>query len=136
MINIFRTSIIAIIFIGLLTNAHAQSKVYAVINNQSETFEFINDHNALYSKSCTITILNENGAEKGVFHETIDRFMKMKSFSGVIIDSKGKIVKKIKMSDLLSSEYSTSLATDTKNYFYQPTYPFYPYTVKYEHAVS
>jgi len=136
MVKKLRTSIIAIIFIGLLTNAHAQSKVYAIINNQSETFDFKNDHNAQYSKSCTITILNENGAEKGVFHETIGRFMKLKSFSGVIIDSKGKIVKKIKMSDLLSSEYSTSLATDTKNYYYQPTYPFYPYTVKYEHEIA
>lgn len=80
----------------------------------------------------TVSILNERGKKNANFYCYCDKFQDLKSFSGEVYDANGKLVRKIKKSDLRFSEYSNHLASDGAYYYYECTMPYYPFTVKYE----
>ena len=79
----------------------------------------------------TVTILNKKGLDAAHFFCSCDMFRSLQKFSGELINASGESVRKIKKSELVKSEYSSSLTTDDYLYYYECNYPSFPFTVKY-----
>lgn len=79
----------------------------------------------------TVTILNKKGLDAAHFFCSCDMFRSLQKFSGELTNASGQSVRKIKKSELLKSEYSSSLSTDDYLYYYECNYPSFPFTVKY-----
>ncbi|MDR2125246.1 MAG: DUF3857 domain-containing protein [Prevotellaceae bacterium] len=100
--------------------------------------EFIyNDMKSATEKNIyVLTVLNKQGDDLSDFVYYGDKFRTLKSFSGEIYDKDGKLVRKIKRSEIKETEYSEHLASDDKYYLLSPQTPYYPYTIKYEYEAS
>lgn len=124
----------------LLTGFHAvqaQTDIYRNANSivQDATTEIVCESatSALQKESYTVTILNERGRDAAHFTLYLnDKLSSLRKFSGEITDANGKVIRKIKKSDLQMSEYSSGLASDEYSYMYECNLPRYPLTVKYE----
>ena len=84
----------------------------------------------------TYAVLNKHGQGDTGFVAYTDAFRSLKGFSGRIYDANGELIQKIKRSDLQSSEYSESLATDAEVHFYECNYGRFPYTIEYEWKID
>lgn len=105
----------------------------AIVRANSEEFIQTDINNAVYTIKTVITVLNKNGDRFAHFSTMCDDFVDLKDFEGIIRDPSGKIVKKIKKGDLITSSISEQMATDSyvKAYYYQS--PSYPFTVEYNY---
>lgn len=78
-----------------------------------------------------LTILDEKGVSAATFVCHCGDFSSLTEFSGEIYDAQGKLVRKIKKSELQKNEYSSALQTDDYQYYYICHYPSYPFSVRY-----
>lgn len=81
-----------------------------------------------------ILVNNENGDELAAFQFFTDATNSIASFSGKV-EVGGKVIRKIKQSDLTTVQYSNSFADDTYINYYSPS-SSYPFTVEYTWSVS
>lgn len=87
--------------------------------------------------SISMTVMNKDGEDIANFYYPGDKDRKLKSFAATLYDSKGKVLRKFKMSDVVVSEYSFgSLATDNRYYYLDIFAPTFPYTVQYDYEVA
>lgn len=105
----------------------------AIVRNHSAVFNQDGPNSGVYDVYKEITILNSKGDNFGHFVFWGDRFHDLKDFSGVIKDAYGKVIKKIKKSDLTTSTQSdiSTIASDSYYIYYECKSPKYPYTVEY-----
>lgn len=83
------------------------------------------------------TILNNAAAAKGYFICYVDPTRSLKSFSGTLCDAQGKLVRKLKRSEVKLTEFSfNSLATDAAVCYMEVHSPVCPYTVRYEYELT
>lgn len=83
-----------------------------------------------------ITILRQAAARKGFFTCVVDRNSALKSFAGTVRDAHGKVIRKLKRSELKYSEYSSGLADDAGYYTLEILAPTVPYTVEVEYETA
>lgn len=81
-----------------------------------------------------ILVNSENGSGLADFHYFTDAFSSISSFSGKI-EIDGKVVKKIKQSDLSTVLYSDAFADDTYINAYSPS-SSYPFVIEYSYSVA
>ena len=81
-------------------------------------------------------VLSEQGQGDSDFTVHTDLFRSLNQFSGKIYDANGELIQKIKRSDLQTTEYSQSLASDSEFHFYECSYGKYPYTIEYEWSME
>jgi len=115
---------------SLKKNAHA------VIRYANTEFEYKSETNGLERKEISISILNKKGSDLSAFRCACDKFRELKSFTGKLFDAEGRLLRKFKMSDVSSTEYSQALATDAKLYYFDCDLPAYPVTIIYEYEVA
>ena len=113
-----------------------KTDAYSVVRYESTRFEYSDQQNGLEKVVRVVTVLDEKGEDGAEFYEETGRFWELKKFSGEVYDATGKLVKKIKMSDLLTSSFSHELASDEVKNVYNYSQPNYPYTVKYEYEIK
>lgn len=113
-----------------------KNNAYSVVRLDNSTFTWLNPETG--DEQCTyiITILNEKGNDEANFMCYCDKFSDLKKFSGEIYDANGKLIRKIKKSELKFTEYFSGLASDSKTYYLKCNSPKYPFTVKYEWEVK
>lgn len=83
-----------------------------------------------------ITILRQSAARKGFFTCVVDHNSALKSFAGTVRDAHGKVIRKLKRSELKYSEYSSGLADDAGYYTLEILAPTVPYTVDVEYEIA
>jgi hypothetical protein len=83
-----------------------------------------------------IKVINEKGADAVNFDYQCSKDERISSFSGVVTDQTGRVLRKIKKGDLLMSEYSHQMATDYFMMYFEYTPPVYPITVTYDWTVE
>ena len=93
------------------------------------------DHAIQHFKE-VITILNEHGAGHAVFVCSCSKYDKLTSFKGQVTDGSGRVIKKIKESELKKTEYSPYLAVDAYKMYLDYTPPVYPVTITYEWTIE
>ena len=114
-----------------------KSGMYAVIREQELRFEISSTKNATTYGRIVITILNPNGqnyAKKVLYY---DKYSIIKSFKGVSYDAEGKVLKKLKPSDIYDqSQYDGSLFSDNRLKVADLSYGTYPYTAEFEYEIE
>ena len=78
------------------------------------------------------TILNEQGRQFALFSCSCSKNDKLTSFKGLVTDGSGRVIRKIKESELKRTEYSQYLAVDDYQMYFDYTPPVYPITITYE----
>ena len=136
--NRLYNSILTLLLFPFVVQAQADTDRNAYSIVQDATTEIIceSTSSALRKESYTITILNEKGRDAAHFFCVCDKFTSLRKFSGEITDANGKVIRKIKKSDLQMSEYSSGLTSDDYTYYYECNLPRYPLTIKYEWEVK
>lgn len=110
-----------------------KKNAYAVVRLNRQDFVQSDINHAVYKYTKVITVLNKQGEEYGDFSFSGDKFRELSSFSGIVRDAAGNVVRKIKKSDLITSTISDgALATDAVDIMYSYKSAAYPYTVEYE----
>lgn len=106
---------------------------YAVVRENSSEFVQTDQNNGKYKEKLVITILDKRGEDYANFVTSCDKFRELDSFSGVIYDASGKVVKKIKKGDLTRSSinWGITFASDDYTLYYECKQPIFPYTVEY-----
>ncbi len=114
-----------------------KSGMYAVIREQVLRFEITSTKNATTYGRIVITILNPNGqnyAKKVLYY---DKYSSIKFFKGVSYDSEGKVLKKLKPSDIYDqSQYDGSLFSDNRLKVADLSHGTYPYTAEFEYEIE
>lgn len=93
------------------------------------------NHAVQHYKEVT-TILNEHGASQALFVCSCSKYDKLTSFKGQVTDGSGRIIRKLKESELKKTEYSTYLAIDDYKMYLDYTPPVYPVTITYEWTIE
>lgn len=84
-----------------------------------------------------MTINNKQAEEYASFSAHLERgHISLGDFSGVVIDANGKTVKKIKKSDLITSEYSSEFKTDGYGVYYSYTPSSFPVKIVFDWSLS
>ncbi|MFT3753654.1 MAG: transglutaminase family protein [Paludibacter sp.] len=115
---------------SLKKNAHA------VIRYSTTEFEYKSETNGIEKREIAISILNKKGTDFSAFRCPCDKFRELKDFTGKLFDAEGKLLRKFKISDVNSTEYSRELASDAKMYYFDCDLPTYPVTIVYEYEVA
>ena len=81
-----------------------------------------------------VTVLNKRGDKFGAWSETTsDNRTALVNFCGKLYGANGKVIQKIKKSEIKTSRYSEYVATGTQTHYVEsPTVMSYPYTIEYE----
>jgi transglutaminase-like putative cysteine protease len=117
----------------LLNNANA------VIRHQSEVFSVESIGKATEKVHIVVTVLNHDGEDEATVEISYDNKLEtIKSLEGKLYDATGKLVSKLKKSDIKDESYSNSgtIFSDNRYKIAQFTYAQYPYTVEFEYEVE
>lgn len=109
---------------------------YGVVRYDNTVFEYNSPTSGIEKETIAITILDKKGESLSNFYYPGDRFKTLKSFSGKLYDATGKLLRKFKMSDVQTSEWSQYLASDDKRYGLSCDPPFFPVTIVYEYEID
>lgn len=120
-----------IIILSLLLSLPLSAQVATVVESAAE-FECTGANSAVYRKHETIRVNSEHGASYAMFAVYCSDGISLSSFSGQIVDANGKVIYKLKQKDLVRSEYSSELKTDTYVYYFGYEAHSYPYTITYD----
>jgi hypothetical protein len=114
---------------SLLENANS------VIRDYSEIIELNSMNNNTKRIHIAITIINRNGDNDATLFVPFDKDSKVTILKSKLYDKNGKLVKKIKNSEIGNFPLSdgASMYSDNRQLYYRPTYAEYPYTVEYEY---
>lgn len=104
----------------------------SVVRNNEVLFTAQSSEGGTLREVFIVTVLSEKGNGAAGFSYFEDTFRSLRQFSGELYNAEGKLIRKIKRSDLKYTELMGGLATDDGVYYYEPLSPVYPYTVKYE----
>jgi hypothetical protein len=113
-----------------------KENAYSIVRYESTNFDYLDEENGLQKVVRVVTVLDEKGEGAAQFDESTGKFWELKSFAGEIYDQNGKQIKKIKLSDLVTSTFSEEWASDEVRNVYHYSNPIYPYTVKYEYDIK
>ena len=113
-----------------------KENAYSVVRLYEQEFTYQSDISGESKETIVVTILNTKGDDAAAFECFTDPFNELKSFHGYMYDANGKLIRKIKQSDLRFTEYSTDLASDDKRYYFSPDIANYPVTIKYEWEIK
>ena len=83
-----------------------------------------------------VTVLNPQGASLANFACSCSNKDKLTSFKGQVTDANGRIIRKLKESELQKYELSKHLAVDDYTMFLDYTPPVYPVTITYEWTID
>lgn len=127
-------SFIISFFICLALNAQTDKNSMAYSTIKEATTEVICTSLTEYTdiKKRVVQINDEKGKDAIQFIGSCNKFRELKKFSGSIIDQQGNVIKKIKKSDLIRTEYSNEMASDDYYYYFNYVPPTYPITIVYE----
>ena len=116
--------------------AELKKDAYAVVRNNSQSFEYHSPTSGTEKNILEITVLDKKGIQHANFSEYGDKFKKLKSFSAKLYDGAGNELKKYKMSDVGMSEWSSNLFSDDKMFYLEIESPSIPYTITYEYETE
>ena len=109
---------------------------FAVVRNHVIDFEYTSPLKGIEKNLKEFTILSEKGLENAHFSVYSDKFRKLKKISATMYDKDGNELKKFKISDVKSTEWSSELATDNLLYYFECQAPAFPFSISYEYEIE
>ena len=120
----------------MLTTIQHSTAQNAIVEESLTDVECISTTHAIIRFKEVTTILNEHGADLATFVCSCSKNDKLTAFKGQVTDSSGRVIRKIKESELKQTEYSPYLAIDDYKVYYDYTPPVYPVTINYEWTID
>ena len=114
--------------------AAAKSEYGAEILEYSSSFDMSSQSDGKLKVKTRVQVNNKNGLEAGCFVLYTDSFRELTAFSGSI-ESAGKVIRKLKKSDVQTVSTMSGLAEDSYVSIYEPA-ALYPFVVTYEYTVT
>lgn len=108
----------------------------AIVEESSIDIVCISPNHVLQHFREVTTILNEHGAAQAAFVCSCSNHDILTRFKGQVTDDSGRVIRKMKESDLKKTEYSPFLAIDEYKMYLDYTPPVYPVTVTYEWTID
>lgn len=107
----------------------------AVIRRSIQRIELTDIESANYKQEMAITVFNDDAFGFAVFQEIYDKLTKIKGINIVYYDKDGKVLKKVKGSEIQDYSYISSgtMHDDSRVKYYEPEKFEYPFTVAYEY---
>ena len=110
----------------------------AIVRTDERVFEIKDIDKATLTVKYAVTILKSSAKRHAYFVSAYDQFSKVKAIRGVVYDSRGEVVKKIKQEDI--NDYSAnllggSLFQDQRIKAIDPEHDDYPFTVEYSYTL-
>lgn len=121
---------------GLCAQVDLRNHAYSIVQDANTEIICTSPTDAVRKERKVIQILEEKGKKEAAFVCSCNKFTTLRKFTGEVQDSQGKIIRKIKKSELTTSEYSSELASDAYLYYFDYTPPQYPITIIYEWEVK
>ena len=106
----------------------------AEILEYSSSFDMSSQSDGKLKVKTRVQVNNKNGLEAGCFVLYTDSFRELTAFSGSI-ESAGKVIRKLKKSDVQTVSTMSGLAEDSYVSIYEPS-AIYPFVVTYEYTVT
>ena len=106
----------------------------AVIRTHKAEFAMSSATSGKLKVQTRITVMNKHGLGAAEFFVYNDGFRQLSNFSGTI-QAGGKVIKKLKKSDISTVSATDGIASDATVSVYAPTAP-YPFDVEYEYTVD
>jgi transglutaminase-like putative cysteine protease len=112
--------------------------MYAVIRLRDVRFEIKSINSSTNYHHEIITILNQSAKSLAIKIIGYDKFSSIKFFRGIVYDANGKIIKKLKQSEIIDQgRYDGfSLYSDNRLKYADLTQSVYPYTVEFEYQIE
>ena len=113
-------------------------KARSVVRNNHEQLFVQDEKHATYKIAQTITILKLNGIDDAKLYIPLNKFSSLGSFSGSIYDAEGKVIEKVKKSDLADIPVvgGGTMYSDIHYLFFNPKQSKVPFTVTYEFEID
>lgn len=110
----------------------------AVLREDELILEIKSPGKAVEKEREVYTILNSNGDNLGGYRLDYDKLSAISEVSGILYDSLGKVIRKVKRKDMQDRSYDDgySLATDSRYLEHSFYYQVYPYTVEYQKEID
>lgn len=110
----------------------------AVVREEILEFTYLSAQKTISKYRIVITVLNKNGDESAEFAVIYDKFRSIESIKGNIYDASGKLIRKIKASEISDVSGSAGYPefADIRYKTFEPLISVYPYTVEIEYEVS
>jgi len=110
----------------------------AIVREDITEFIYQSAQNSKLKVWYAVTVLNSKGDPKSVIRIYHDRLRKLTSFRGNIFDAEGKLIRKIKNSELTEINESAGYPdfSDFYSKYFNPLISEYPYTVEYEYEIE
>ena len=109
---------------------------YSVVRFSNTIFDYKSEKIGVEKHSIAISVLDKKGKDLANFGCSGDKFRELSKFSAKLYDANGNLLRKFKLSDVVSTEYSSHLATDGKYYFFEAQTATFPFTIHYEYEIS
>ncbi|HVS95990.1 MAG TPA: DUF3857 domain-containing protein [Puia sp.] len=109
-----------------------------VVREDDHVVEIRSPGKAIERENEVYTVLNSSGDNLGGYRLDYDKFTTVNEASGILFDSLGKVVRKMKKKDMQDRSYvdESSLATDDRYLQFDFYCQTYPYTVDYQKEIQ
>ncbi|MCU4175439.1 DUF3857 domain-containing protein [Carboxylicivirga sp. N1Y90] len=110
----------------------------AIVRCNEVVFEVVSDNKAIATTKYAVTILKEGAIDLSILNINYDKLFDIKDISGIIYDSNGKKVRKIKKDEIQdhSAISGSTLFSDNRIKYIDPEYYTYPFTIEYIYSQS
>lgn len=126
----------AVTFLLALLAVTAPRAQHAVVDDHLTEVTVSSATRAVTHQRQTVTIRDEQGADKAFFLCRCSKQERLTSFRGEAVDAQGRQLRKFRQGDLHRTEYSPYLAIDDYQLYLDYTPPSYPITITYEWSME
>ena len=123
-------------FLLALLAVTAPRAQHAVVDDHLTEVTVSSATRAVTHQRQTVTIRDEQGADKAFFLCRCSKQERLTSFRGEAVDAQGRQLRKFRQGDLRRTEYSPYLAIDDYQLYLDYTPPSYPITITYEWSME
>lgn len=113
-----------------------KENAYAIVRFDHIVYEYKNPESAVKKIKKAITILDDKGIKAADFYEGGSKYIKLKSFKGIMYNAKGEKIKTFNKQEIHTSAFSPHLATDNFIYYFTCDPPTVPFTISYEYEME
>ena len=124
---------VLLFFLFICLSAHAQKEPHIIIQEADINVVCTSMDKFTCKTHRTVRILNEKGDRAANFAFPTDRTQKLTAFTATITNDDGKVLRKIKKSDLQRTQYNSDMVADGETFYYNYQPPTYPVSIVFDY---